>query len=97
MDKRKEAIKVILSQSRELRRKLLPYLVIEQGELRDIDFDRCLCEQSLSAAFVAATIWMRAIWTQKSFGFDLVQLSFAMDSKFRAAVLRALETLWEES
>lgn len=97
MDSRRRAIKAVMSQSAELRRKLLPYLVIKDGELREIDFDRCMKEQDLSSGLRATIIWMRALWFARSAGYDLIELSFAMDVKLRAAVLRALKMLWEPS
>ena len=94
LKKDRQAIKAILSQSIALRRILLPYLVIQNGVLRDVEFERCLKEQKLSSGLRAAITWMWCIWAYKSAGHDLLALSSAMDAELRAATLKGLRILW---
>lgn len=94
MDRRRQAIKFILSRSLDLRRILLPHLEIRDGILRDIDFNRILEDHGLTPEIRAAIIWMRALWTLKSKGYDLIELSLALDKNRRALVLGALKIMW---
>lgn len=94
MDGHKKAIKAALSESRELRRKLIPFIVIRQGQILEIDFESCLKNQALTPSEQACIIWLMAIWTKRSGGHDLLKYSSAMDLRLRSAILNALKILW---
>jgi hypothetical protein len=96
LKKDRQAIRAILSQSIELRRVLLPYLVITNGELTDVRFEVCLKQKDLSSGLRAAIIWMWCIWAYKSAGHDLIALSSAMDADLRAATLKGLRIFWSK-
>lgn len=93
MSRQKQAVTAVLAQSVELRRKVLPYIDLEN---QSIDFERLLREQDLSDGLYAAVVWLRAIWTSKNPECDLIELSYALDSKMRSAVLSALKILWSD-
>jgi hypothetical protein len=92
MDNQRRAIKTILSQSTGLRRRVLPFLTIKDGQLYEIEFDRCM-EQNLSPELRAVIIWAQALWTGHS-NQDLMSLASAIDQKMLATILKALKILW---
>lgn len=91
LERQRRAIRVVLSSSLELRRKLLPYLIIKDSVLLAIEFDLCLKQENLTPSMQAAIFWLAAIWS----GHDLIKKSREMDPKMRASVLKALRALWE--
>lgn len=93
MEKQRRAIMAALSGSIELRRKMLPYLMIKDGVLLTIQFDLCLKQQNLTPSVQAGIYWLMAIWT----GHDLIKKSREMDPKMRAAILKSLKSLWAQS
>lgn len=90
MERQRRAIKAALSQSLELRRKLLPYLIIKDGVLLAIEFEQCLKRENLDPSLQSCVIWLTAIWM----GHDLIKKSRSMDVEMRAVVLRSLKALW---
>lgn len=90
MESQRRAIRAALSGSLELRRKLLPYLMIKDGVLIAIQFDLALKEENLPPSVKACIFWLLAIWS----GHDLIKKSREMDPQMRAAILRALKALW---